>query len=250
MELLSILGAAFVGGIILNVMPCVLPVLTMKVFHIVEHSEQTPAEVRRHGVAYALGILLTFAVFAAIVVALKMAGELVQWGMQFQNPAFVAGLTTVMVAFGLNALGVFELSVGINSSGGDSSLRSSFVNGVVATVLATPCSAPFIVSAATYALAAGTPGWQTLAVFEAIGLGLALPFLAISFVPRLRGRLVGPASLAGPAQHGLRPGHLRDATRPGVGICAGRRRPAWHDRRAEDGAVRPGRGQQLRPVHR
>ncbi|MSP24512.1 MAG: hypothetical protein EXR75_04975 [Myxococcales bacterium] len=183
-ELLSNIGAAFVGGMILNIMPCVLPVLTMKVFHVIEKAKEDPGVNRRHGLAYAAGILVTFFVFAAVVIGLRaLIGTNLQWGQQFQNPIFVAALTALMVIFGLNALGVFEINIGMSEHEGGGGYLASFVNGVVASIMSTPCSAPFLGAAATYALGTGATWWQTLLMFTFIGLGLAFPFLVISFVP-------------------------------------------------------------------
>ena len=111
----------------------------MKVFHIVEKGAEDPASNRRHGIAYTLGVLFAFGVFAAAVIAIKASGELIGWGMQFQNPAFVAVLTALMVVLGLNALGVFEFAVSLSVGGDDDSLSASFANGVIASVMATPC---------------------------------------------------------------------------------------------------------------
>lgn len=179
------LGEAFLGGLILNVMPCVLPVLTMKVFHVVEHGGDSPRQHRLHGIAYAAGILATFLVFAGAVVLLRAAGETLGWGMHFQSPAFVAAMTTLIFVFGLNALGVFEFQVSVSGGQGMHGYAGSFVNGIVASVMSTPCSAPFLGSAAVLALGAGTAWWLTVLLFLCIGLGLASPFLVISFVPAL-----------------------------------------------------------------
>jgi thiol:disulfide interchange protein DsbD len=183
MELLQYIGFGLVGGLILNVMPCVLPVLTMKVFHLLEHSAITRREQRLHGLAYTGGVIFSFLVLAAAVIALRASGERVGWGMQFQHAPFVATMVAVVFAFGLNALGVFEFSVSISGRPGGQGYGNSFANGILASVMSTPCSAPFLGSAAAFALGAGVPWWQTLALFLAIGVGLAAPFLAVSFVP-------------------------------------------------------------------
>ncbi len=194
MELLSYLALAFLGGVILNLMPCVLPVLTLKVYHLVEHGAADASTHRKHGVAYTAGIVLSFIVFAAIVSALRASGQAVGWGMQFQNPAFVAALVILMVAFGLNALGVFEISVNVAADAGPQGLRASFMNGVVAAVMSTPCSAPFLGAAVSFALAKDTSPAVTVALFATIGLGLALPFTLVSFVPGLGRRLPKPGA--------------------------------------------------------
>jgi thiol:disulfide interchange protein len=184
-DLLSYLGAAFLGGLILNVMPCVLPVLTMKVFHVVEHAQSERRTIQLHGLAYTAGVMSLFVVLAAAVIGLRASGELVGWGMQFQNPAFVAAMTALMVGFGLNALGVFEISLSVSGGGDDKGYLSSFSNGVFASLMSTPCSAPFLGTAAAFALASDTAWWETLLLFLGIGFGLASPFLLISFVPGL-----------------------------------------------------------------
>jgi len=181
------------GGIILNVMPCVLPVLTMKVFHVVEQAKEAPGTNRKHGIAYSLGILAFFLGIAAIVLTFKFAGEKLFWGQQFQSPLFVAGLTTVMFVFALNALGVFEFTVGLSHSGG-SGLLGTFVNGLVAAVMATPCTAPGFSLFLPFALKSDTPMYHTLGIFLTIGLGLALPFLIISFVPAVAKLLPKPGA--------------------------------------------------------
>ncbi|MCB9520975.1 MAG: thioredoxin family protein [Myxococcales bacterium] len=175
------LAIAFVGGVVLNIMPCVLPVLTMKVFHLVEQVEASAATQRRHGLAYGAGVLATFAVLGGALVALQAAGSRVGWGMQFGDARFVAVMTTVIFAFALNALGVFELSVSVGTRE-SSGYWGSLVNGVVASIMSTPCSAPFLGSAAGFALGGAAP-WQTMVIFVTIGVGLAAPFVLFSFVP-------------------------------------------------------------------
>ena len=179
---------AFLGGIVLNVMPCVLPVLTMKVFHLIEHANEDALTHKKHGIAYAAGVVITFVVFGLFVLGVKATGEQFNWGMQFTEPGFVAALTWLVFVFGLNGLGVFEFSVSVQSEqkGG---LMGSFVNGIVASVMSTPCSAPFLGTAAGFALAADAAWWHTMSVFVVIGFGLASPFMLISFVPAL-GRLL------------------------------------------------------------
>ena len=152
---------AFLGGIVLNVMPCVLPVLTMKVFHLIEHANEDPLTHKKHGIAYAAGVVITFVVFGLFVLGVKATGEQFNWGMQFTEPGFVAALTWLVFVFGLNGLGVFEFSVSVQSEqkGG---LMGSFVNGIVASVMSTPCSAPFLGTAAGFALAADAAWWLSL----------------------------------------------------------------------------------------
>ncbi len=185
-------GAAFLGGVILNIMPCVLPVLTMKVFHIIEKAKEDPSVNRRHGLAYAAGILASFWVLAIVIIALRAGGDRLGWGMQFQSPAFVAILTGLMVAFGLNALGVFEITVGMSGVEQGEGYGGTFINGIVAAVMSTPCSAPFLGAAATFALGSGAAWWQTMVMFTFIGLGLAFPFLLVSYIPAIGRKLPKP----------------------------------------------------------
>lgn len=187
-------GAAFLGGVILNVMPCVMPVLTMKVFHVIEKAKEDPKVNRRHGLAYTAGIMVMFWAFAAIIIALRASGDRMGWGMQFQSPVFVAVLTALMVAFGLNALGVFELTVGMGDVETGEGYWGSFINGILASIMSTPCSAPFLGAAASFALGTGATAWQTMLMFTFIGLGLAFPFLVISYVPAVGKRLPRPGA--------------------------------------------------------
>jgi len=191
-EVILQFGTAILGGVILNLMPCVLPVLTMKVFHVLEQAHAEVRIVRLQGVMYTLGILFSFAVFAGLVIAIRASGDLVGWGMQFQNPRFVGALVLLMLVLGLNGLGFFELRVGMSTSSDDKGYWGSFINGVVASVMATPCSAPFLGAAAAYALGRDTEAWVTFVIFLGIGLGLALPFLVISFVPAARALMPKP----------------------------------------------------------
>lgn len=194
-------GGAFLGGILLNVMPCVLPVLTMKVFHVLQHGKDDQAQMRAHGIAYTAGVMVMFLILAVLVIGLRASGELVGWGMQFQNPSFVAALTILMVVFGLNALGVFEFTVSVQGGSQKSGLTSSFVNGIVASLMSTPCSAPFLGGAAAFALGSGTSWWETLALFLNIGFGLAAPFLLISFVPAVSKILPKPGAWMNTFKH-------------------------------------------------
>ena len=191
MNLVEHLGTALLGGLILNGMPCVLPVLTMKVFHVVETARDDPGRRRRHALAYLAGVVAAFVAFAGIVIALRAAGGAVGWGMQFQSPSFVAALTGLMLLLGLSSLGFFEVGASLRAASGDG-LWATAWNGVVAAVMATPCSAPFLGSAAAFALAGGTSPGVTLGMFTAIGVGLAAPFVAIGFVPALARLLPRP----------------------------------------------------------
>ncbi|MGE0754664.1 MAG: protein-disulfide reductase DsbD family protein [Alphaproteobacteria bacterium] len=182
-----ILLAALLGGMILNLMPCVLPVLSLKALTIVKKGTSEPAAARAHGIAYTLGILLSFAVLAGILIVLQHTGEAVGWGYQMQSPVFVGVLVYLLFLVGLNLSGLFDLPVLLGNTGrtltSESSPRGSFFTGMLATAVATPCTAPFMASAVGIALT--LPAWQSMLVFEALGLGLALPFLLVSFFPVL-----------------------------------------------------------------
>ncbi len=190
-SLLEYIGIGLLGGLILNVMPCVLPVLTMKLFHVLEHGSSDARARKLHGVAYAAGILTAFLVLAVAIIVLRASGERVGWGMQFQHPPFVATMIALIFAFGLNALGVFEFNVSVHGHH-HQGYTASYFNGIFAAVMSTPCSAPFLGTAAAFALGAGAIWWQTLAMFLAIGLGLASPFLLVSFIPSLAKALPRP----------------------------------------------------------
>src|SRR5262245_56180323 len=185
-------GAAFLGGVILNVMPCVLPVLGLKVYHLIKINDQPNSVKRKHGLAYTLGILVMFWVLAAVVIGLRAAGDRLGWGMQFQNPIFVAVMIVRMVLFGLWALGVFEITFGMGEVEAGEGYGGSFVKGALASIMSTPCSAPFLGFAATFALGSGAVWWQTLLMFNFIGVGLAFPFLLISYIPALANALPKP----------------------------------------------------------
>lgn len=182
-----ILLAAMLGGIILNLMPCVLPVLSLKALTLVKKGQSEPRIARAHGIAYTVGILLSFALLAGFLIALQQAGEAVGWGYQMQSPIFVGALVYLLFLVGLNLSGMFELPVLLGGTGStlanENTTRGSFFTGVLATAVATPCTAPFMASAIGVALT--MPSWQAMLIFLGLGLGLALPFLLVSFFPAL-----------------------------------------------------------------
>jgi thiol:disulfide interchange protein DsbD len=190
------LALAFAGGLILNVMPCVLPILTLKAFHALEHSRHAPSHRRMHGWAYTLGTVSFFLALAGVVVALKAAGRHYQWGQQFQHPPFVAALTAFVFAFALNAIGVFEILVSAQGQGDqdEDKLWGSIVNGWFAAIMATPCSAPFQAGAVTFALAKDTSAAETFGIFGAMGLGLAAPYLVLAHSQKLARMLPRPGA--------------------------------------------------------
>ena len=178
---------AFVGGLILNIMPCVLPVIALKILGFVSEARNAPGRVRMLGLVYTLGVLLSFVGLAAIVIGVRSAGHRAGWGMQFGDPHFVAGLTILVVLVALNLFGVFEVTLGgrtMNAAGELASkhgFAGAFFNGVLATILATPCTAPFLSIALGFAFAKEAA--IILLIFLSIGVGLALPYLVLSFQP-------------------------------------------------------------------
>jgi len=186
-SLLAILTTALIGGIILNVMPCVLPILSLKALSLVKKSGHVRAHTAKYGIAYTLGVLLSFLVIALFIIGLQQGGEAVGWGFQMQSPIFVGFLIYLLFLVGLNLSGAFYLPVLFGGLGRDighgNSLRGSFFTGILATLVATPCTAPFMASAVGAALL--LPPWAALLVFLTLGFGLALPFLLISIFPSL-----------------------------------------------------------------
>jgi len=187
--LLSGLGLAFLGGLILNVMPCVLPVIALKVFSFVKQSGEAPGRARRLSLLYALGILASFIVLAGFLIAAQSAGEVASWGMQMQNRNFVIGMTIVVTLVALNLFGLFEVTLGGGAmSAADSLTRKTgasgaFFNGVLATALAIPCTAPVLAGAVTFALT--QPPLIILIAFSFIALGLAAPYVLLTWNPAL-----------------------------------------------------------------
>jgi thiol:disulfide interchange protein DsbD len=184
---LEIFLLALLGGLVLNGMPCVLPVLAIKIVAVADLAEKHAREIRLQGLAYTVGVLGSMGLLAAVVLGLRAAGQSVGWGFQFQEPIFVVAISAVVVGFALNLFGVFEIELGqgrLASLGQDAAgLRRSVFEGLLAVVLATPCTAPFLGTAVGFAFAASGAG--IVAIFLAIGLGLASPFLLVSFFPGL-----------------------------------------------------------------
>ncbi len=180
------IALALIGGLILNLMPCVFPVLGMKILGFVNQSGHSRGKVAAHGIVFTLGVLLSFWTLAGILAALRAGGAELGWGFQLQSSAFVFTLTAVMLVFALNLSGVFEFGLRATSVGGHlqtkSGLAGTFFTGVLATVVATPCSAPFLAPALGAALA--LPVVQSFTVFTAIGVGLSTPYLLLSVFPR------------------------------------------------------------------
>ncbi|MCR4337973.1 MAG: protein-disulfide reductase DsbD family protein [Candidatus Omnitrophica bacterium] len=178
---------AFLGGLILNLMPCVLPVLSLKVLNLVAQSQQEGKKVWQHGFLYSAGVVVSFWILAGIMLALRAAGQQIGWGFQFQSPIFVVVLSIVFLILALNLFGVFEIGTSLTTVSGrfqrNHRWSDSFLIGVLATVAATPCTAPFMGAAIGVALT--QPTWVVLTIFTSLGLGMALPFLIFSLFPSL-----------------------------------------------------------------
>ncbi len=187
LTLTAALLGALLGGLILNLMPCVFPVLAIKVVGFTQHAQDRRAH-RISGIAYTAGVVLSFIALGALMLGLRAAGEAVGWGFQLQSPAVVASLAALFTLIALNLAGVFEFGHFLPSSVASLQARhpvaDSFLTGVLAVAVASPCTAPFMAAAMGTALVLPWPA--ALLVFAGLGLGLALPFLAIGFVPALR----------------------------------------------------------------
>ncbi len=196
-SLIAMLGVALIGGLILNLMPCVLPVLSLKFISVVSQGGRAPAAVRAGFLATAAGIIVSFLVIAGALIAVKMAGRSIGWGIQFQEPAFIAAMAVLVTVFACHLAGLFEVplprfiaNAASSRTGPDESLAGHFVTGAFATLLATPCSAPFLGTAVGFALA-GSP-FIMLGIFFALGVGLALPYLVIATFPHLAAKMPRP----------------------------------------------------------
>jgi thiol:disulfide interchange protein DsbD len=184
--LLTILVFAFLGGLTLNLMPCVLPVLSLKVFSLIKHAGENSGTAWRQGLAFTAGVVLSFWILAGLLIALRTAGQHLGWGFQMQNPIFVMALTFLFFILALNLFGVFELGaslVGLDAKASShlGGLTSSFANGALATLAATPCTAPFMGSSVGFA--AQQPAAISLLIFTVLGLGMAAPYLALTVFP-------------------------------------------------------------------
>ena len=185
-EILKYILFAFLGGIILNITPCVLPILPIRIMSIMNQAQKDKTKVLNHTLIYALGVLISFAVMAGIFIALQKAGESVGWGLQNQNPGFVVTLMSIVFVFALSLLGVFEITVpGMNTANKATSrggYSGSFFGGIFAFLMAISCTGPFLGAALPFALA--LPPVLMLIFFLTIGLGFAFPFLLIGFFPK------------------------------------------------------------------
>jgi thiol:disulfide interchange protein/DsbC/DsbD-like thiol-disulfide interchange protein len=195
MGFLGALFFAFVGGLILNLMPCVFPVLSLKALSLLNSHHHEEKEARAHGIAYTAGIVISFLAIAAILIGLKAGGAQIGWGFQLQNPIVVAVLSYLLFLVGLNLAGFFEVSAGMLTNAGSKlankgGIVGSFFTGVLATAVATPCTAPFMAAALGYTLTQPEP--IALIVFAMLGFGLAFPFLLLTFIPATRTMLPKP----------------------------------------------------------
>jgi DsbC/DsbD-like thiol-disulfide interchange protein/cytochrome c biogenesis protein CcdA len=192
----ALLALAVLGGLILNLMPCVFPVLSIKAIGLVEQAKKHPAAVRTKGIVFAAGVISSMLALAAVLLALRAGGEHIGWGFQLQSPLFVTLMMYLLLAVGLNLSGVFEVGGGLAGVGdaltqGDS-YRASFFTGVLTTLVATPCTAPFMAAAVGAALTQSPA--MALCIFAALGLGLALPYLLVSLAPWMRRALPKPGA--------------------------------------------------------
>lgn len=199
------LAGAFVGGLILNLMPCVFPVLSLKLLSLIQHQRAEDAAhvphppLRAHGLAYGAGVVASFVLLAAVLIALRAAGMQLGWGFQLQTPWVIAALTALFFLIGLNLLGAFEFTWGsglantrLAASMQSDSLKGSFGTGVLAVIVAAPCTAPFMGAALGYAMTQTAP--VALAVFAMLGAGMAAPYILLTVYPRLLARLPRPGA--------------------------------------------------------
>jgi thiol:disulfide interchange protein len=195
LTLFAALLGALLGGLILNLMPCVFPILALKVLGFTQHAGDVKAH-RRTGIAYFAGVVLSFVALGALFLALRAAGEQLGWGFQLQNPLVVAGLAVLFTVLGMNLMGVFEFGSVLPSSIATARAKNptvdSFLSGVLAVAIASPCTAPFMGASLGFAL--GLPAVEALLIFAAIGVGMALPYLAASFIPAIARALPKPGA--------------------------------------------------------
>ena len=188
---------AFAGGLLLNLMPCVFPVISIKILGFAQQGDQDPRSTRLQGYAFGFGVLISFLLLAGLFLALRAAGNQIGWGFQLQSPGFVAGMALLFFGIGLNLLGVFEMGSGLMRLGGAQGhpqqthhLQRSFWDGALATLVATPCTAPFMGAALGAAIV--LPTVQALLIFAFLGIGMALPYVVLSTTPALVRRLPKP----------------------------------------------------------
>lgn len=185
---------ALIGGLLLNVMPCVLPVLSIRALNLVKQSTNSRSEIFKGSLFYTLGVLISLLILAATVILLKISGEMVGWGFQFQNPGFVVFLIVVVFVFALSLFDVFVFQAptmnGAFQRAGSKGYVGSFFNGIIAVLLATPCTAPLLGTALGFAFS--QPPYIIVLIFSMVGIGFALPFLLIGIKPTLIHKLPKP----------------------------------------------------------
>ncbi|MGF1725576.1 thioredoxin family protein [Photobacterium nomapromontoriensis] len=196
-SLWEIIGFALLGGLILNVMPCVLPVLGMKLSSVIAAKGLKKRQIRMQFLSSAAGILTSFWLLAGFLIILKLSGQALGWGVQFQSPYFIGAMIVITGLFAANMLGLFEIRLSSNTNTwmatkGDDSYLGHFIQGMFATLLATPCSAPFLGTAVAFALGANIV--TLIAIFTALAIGMAAPWLIIALFPRLAGLLPKPGA--------------------------------------------------------
>jgi len=191
--MLFALATAFLGGVILNFMPCVFPVISLKALGLLRHNDH-PGAARAEGAAFFGGVVAAMLVLAGMLLAARAGGAAIGWGFQLQSPVVIAVLALVILASALNLFGLFEVGTSIQGVGaganGKGGLVGAALTGVLAIVVATPCTAPFMAGAVGYALV--QPPWVALLIFLSLAVGFAAPFTLISFVPALAGVLPKP----------------------------------------------------------
>lgn len=194
MTLWGALIGAFIGGLILNLMPCVFPVISIKALSLTQKAHGERSAIRKEGWLYTAGVVATFMVLTGILLAVKAAGADIGWGFQLQSPIIVGLLALLLFAVGLNLLGLFEVGSGLQNTGGGLAQKDgalgAFFTGVLAVIVATPCTAPFMAPAIGFAFV--QPTVMTVAIFMALAIGFALPFLALSYAPNLLRMLPKP----------------------------------------------------------
>lgn len=193
LTLWTALIGAFIGGLILNLMPCVFPIISIKALGFVNHAHGSASALRTQGWMYTFGVLATFALLTAILLLLKAGGAQIGWGFQLQSPWLVGLLALLLFAIGLNLMGAFEFGGAISNIGSGvktSGKSGAFWTGALAVIVATPCTAPFMAGAVGFALA--QPAFVTILVFAGLAIGFALPVLALSYAPKLLSKLPKP----------------------------------------------------------
>ncbi len=183
---------AFVGGAILNLMPCVFPVIGLKVLGFASQAGGDRAAALRQSLVYALGVVLSFLALGLLILALKSGGTAVGWGFQMQSPGFVLGTAALMVLLGMSLAGAYEIGTGLASTAAGGGSSGAFLSGVLATAVATPCTAPGLGAALGYALDDRRGSAETLAFFAVIGVGMALPYVLLVSFPSLARRMPRP----------------------------------------------------------